>query len=152
MQAEIDVINASWDSSGTSSGLADTLGLMVYEGTQALNYVEHYAAGSSQWQGFPITASAPTSAILLGCKGAASSDTITALARATLDQDLGGIMVWYASIKNGFDYTTFWDASPHADSVAGYLAARKMLEGGLAVPRMAQARAAFDWSDYIRAQ
>ena len=50
VQAEIDVINASWDSEGTSSDLADSVGLMVYEGTQALNYVKNYANGSGQWQ------------------------------------------------------------------------------------------------------
>merc|ERR1719225_1988001 len=59
VQAEIDVINASWDSEGSSSNLADSVGLMVYEGTQALNYVKNYANGSGQWQGFPVTASAP---------------------------------------------------------------------------------------------
>ena len=36
MQAEIDVINASWNVGGTSNGLADSVGLMVYEGTQVL--------------------------------------------------------------------------------------------------------------------
>ena len=50
VQAEIDVINASWDSEGSSSNLADSVGLMVYEGTQALNYVKNYANGSGQWQ------------------------------------------------------------------------------------------------------
>ena len=34
MQAEIDVINKSWNVGGTSNGLADSVGLMVYEGTQ----------------------------------------------------------------------------------------------------------------------
>ena len=28
------MINASWDTEGNSQGLADSLGLMVYEGTQ----------------------------------------------------------------------------------------------------------------------
>merc|ERR1712079_993051 len=69
VQAEIDVINASWDSNGKSSNLADSIGLMVYEGTQALNYVKNYANGAGQWSGFPITASAPTNVILLGAKG-----------------------------------------------------------------------------------
>ena len=54
VQAESDVINASWNEGGTSNGLADTIGLMVYEGDQALLYVKNYAAGSSQWEGFPI--------------------------------------------------------------------------------------------------
>ena len=36
VQAEIDVINASWNPGGTSNGLADTIGLMVYEGDQVI--------------------------------------------------------------------------------------------------------------------
>ena len=36
IQAEIDVINASWDVGGASNGLADSIGLMVYEGTQVI--------------------------------------------------------------------------------------------------------------------
>merc|ERR1719336_2515669 len=58
VQAEIDVINASWNPGGSSNGLADTIGLMVYEGDQSLLYVKNYAAGSSQWQGFPISVDA----------------------------------------------------------------------------------------------
>ena len=34
VQAESDVINASWDTEGNHQGLADSIGLMVYEGTQ----------------------------------------------------------------------------------------------------------------------
>ena len=45
MQAEIDVINASWNVGATSNGLADSVGLMVYEGTQVL--VELVDEGSS---------------------------------------------------------------------------------------------------------
>ena len=36
IQAEIDVINASWEVGGESNGLADSIGLMVYEGTQVI--------------------------------------------------------------------------------------------------------------------
>ena len=36
VQAEIYVINASWNVGGTSNGLADSVGIMVYEGTEAL--------------------------------------------------------------------------------------------------------------------
>jgi len=150
VQAEIDVINASWDSDGSSSNVVDSVGLMVYEGTQALNYVKNYANGSGQWQGFPVTASAPTNTILLGAKGASSSSSITSLAKAAVEQDLLGIMVWYASVRNGFDYTPIWDASTHEDSISGYLNARSILDAGSSnvVPRSGL----FDWSDYIRPQ
>ena len=46
VQAEIDVINASWNPGGSSNGLADTIGLMVYEGDQSLLYIKNYATGT----------------------------------------------------------------------------------------------------------
>ena len=48
IHAEIDVINASWDTKGNSKNLTDTIGLMVYEGTNSLNYVKNYVAGTKQ--------------------------------------------------------------------------------------------------------
>merc|ERR1719219_3350519 len=63
VQAEIDVINASWDSDGNSAGLADSIGLMVYQGTTALNYVKNYD-NSKRWQGHPVSAAVPSRAIL----------------------------------------------------------------------------------------
>ena len=57
VKAEIDVINASWNVGGSSNGLAESIGIMVYEGTQSLQYVKNFAQGSSQWEGFPITVS-----------------------------------------------------------------------------------------------
>ena len=57
VKAEIDVINASWNVGGSSNGLAESVGIMVYEGTQSLQYVKNFAQGSSQWEGFPITVS-----------------------------------------------------------------------------------------------
>ena len=126
VQAEIDVINESWDDQGNNKGIADSIGLMVYEGTQSLNYVKNYAHGSDQWEGFPIKVNAPNSAILLGAKGASSSASIKALAQASIDDDIRGIMVWYASVKNGFHYAVSWDASIVEDSIAGYKEAMNM--------------------------
>jgi len=123
VRAESEVINASWDEKGEHQGLADSIGLMVYEGTQALNYVKNYAKGSEQWEGFPIKVNAPSSTILLGAKGSASSSAIMKLANAAVDDDLLGIMVWYASVKNGFDYAPNWDASTKPDSIQGYQSA-----------------------------
>ncbi len=37
-------------------------------------------------------------------------------------------MVWYASVKNGFDYAPFWDASTKEDSINGYKAAYKLFK------------------------
>merc|ERR1711892_629016 len=123
VQAEIDVINDSWDAEGNSNNLADSIGLMVYEGTQALQYVKNYANGAGQWPGFPVKVRAPSNTILLGAKGASRSSDIVKLANAAVSQDLLGIMVWYASVKNGFDYSPVWDASTNEDSKAGYKSA-----------------------------
>jgi len=123
VQAEIDVINASWDDKGNSKNVADSIGLMVYEGTQALQYVKNYAEGADQWggYGFPITCRAPKNTILLGAKGSSSSSAIATLASAAVKEDYLGIMVWYASVKNGFDYAPGWDASTSNDAISGYV-------------------------------
>ena len=131
VQAETDVINASWDPEGTSANLANSLGLMVYEGTQALNYVKNYANGAGQWSGFPITASAPKNVILLGAKGQSSFKDIQTMATQSVEQDLLGIMVWYASIKNGFHYSVTWDASTNEDSIRGYKEAMKIFKDAM---------------------
>ena len=38
VQAEIDVVNGGWTVNGENRGLLESVGLMVYEGTQSLNY------------------------------------------------------------------------------------------------------------------
>ena len=126
VKAESDVVNESWDAESHSHGLADSIGLMVYEGTQALNYVKNYANGADQWQGFPIKVRVPKSAILLGCKGSASQGTIMTLANAAVEDGILGVMVWYASVKNGFNYQSYWDASTKPDSIAGYQLAMEL--------------------------
>jgi len=123
VQAEIDVINESWNVGGTSNGLADSVGLMVYEGTQALQYVKNYAEGSSQWEGFPIEVDVTKSQILLGSKGSAGSGTINTLAQETVNQGLLGIMVWFCSVRDGLVYGNGWDCSDSIDSQDGYVQA-----------------------------
>jgi len=123
VQAEIDVINASWNVGGTSNGLADSVGLMVYEGTQALQYVKNYAEGSSQWEGFPIKVDVPKNQILLGSKGSSGSGTISTLAQETVSQGLLGIMVWFCSVRDGLVYGSGWDCSDSTDSQDGYVQA-----------------------------
>jgi len=76
----------------------DSIGIMVYEGTGSLQYVKDYVNGSKQWSGFPIHVDVPPQKVMLGAGGQSSAGTIEALAQAAHDQDLGGIMVWYASV------------------------------------------------------
>jgi len=137
VKAEIDVINASWDADGNtpSPRLADAIGLMVYEGTQSLNYVKNYNDGPGRWQGFPMTCSAPKNTILLGAKGQSSSSNIIKLANEAVSQDLLGIMVWYASVKNGFDYSPVWDASTKDDSISGYKQAMTIFDNAMAATK-----------------
>ena len=137
VQAEMDVINASWDSDGNKKNIADSIGLMVYEGTNSLNYIKNYDS-SKRWQGHPISAAVPNNAILLGAKGVTSSSAIQELARRCLADDLLGIMVWYASVENGFQYkhSDQWDATTKPDSISGYKAAMQMFRQGGAVPRI----------------
>ena len=87
------MINASWNVGQTSNNLASSVGLMVYQGTQALTYVENYAHGSNQWEGFPIRVDVPYDSILLGCKGSSAANDIGILASEVISQDLLGIMV-----------------------------------------------------------
>ena len=131
--AESDVINASWDTNGTSNNLANSIGLMVYEGTQSLNYVMNYANGTAHSGGFPspITVNAPKNVILLGARGQSTYEDIQTMADESLKQDLLGIMVFYASVKNGFDYHA-WDASDNDESIRGYKEAMKNFKEAMA--------------------
>ena len=104
VQAEIDVVNGGWAEVGLYAGLIETVGLMVYEGTQSLNYVKNYDDATSQWEGFPIIVDVTISDIMLGCKGSARSGDIMTLVGETMSQDLRGVMVWYYSVQ-------WWGAS-----------------------------------------
>jgi len=126
IQAEIDVINGSWKKGGAATGLADSIGLMVYEGTQALQYVKNFAAGSSQWDGFPIKVDVPKPQILVGSKGSSSASTINQLAQACVKDDLLGIMVWYCSVVNGLKYQVSWDCTGVTGSEQGFVAAMEL--------------------------
>jgi len=99
--AESYVVNHSWDVNGRSLSMADAVGIMVYQGTDALMYVKNYAEGSKQWQGFPITVDVTTTGILCGMGGGASGGEVDTMAAAIKSQNLGGIMVWYASVLDG---------------------------------------------------
>jgi len=108
--AETYVVNHSWDTNGNSVGLTDAVGIMVYEGSQSLMYVKNYAEGTKQWQGFPITVDVTTTDVMCGMGGGASSGDIGTVTGAVKSQNLGGIMVWYASVwdmrtgKTAFQY------------------------------------------------
>jgi len=76
----------------------DSIGLMVYQGTGALQYLRNYINGSSVYGA--ITVDVPPQKIQLGAGGQAAAGTIETLAQAAYDTDLNGIMVWYASVND----------------------------------------------------
>eukprot|EP01123_Difflugia_compressa_P004511 TRINITY_DN15946_c0_g1_i1.p1 TRINITY_DN15946_c0_g1~~TRINITY_DN15946_c0_g1_i1.p1 ORF type:complete len:271 (+),score=46.33 TRINITY_DN15946_c0_g1_i1:27-839(+) len=122
--AQIYVVNHSWDKNSTALGLADTVGIMVYQGSQSLMYVKNYAQGAQQWQGFPITVDVTREAIWCGAGGQPSAGDLQTLASTVKQQNLGGIMVWYASVidtrtgKIAFQYAAgSGDATPAASSM-----------------------------------
>jgi hypothetical protein len=71
--------------------------------------------------GFPIKVRTPKDTILLGAKGASSPATFEELSNAVLREDYRGIMVWYASVKNGLQYGASWDASEDKAAQEAYI-------------------------------
>jgi len=99
--AENTMVNQGFTKNGESTGLINSIGIMVYNGVGSLQYVKDYANGTAQWDGFPITVNVPTQAIIAGINGNAGSSTIMQLAKDIVAQDLGGIMVWLSSVWDG---------------------------------------------------
>merc|ERR1719361_1375703 len=132
IHAEIDVINASWDENGNNKNLADSIGLMVYEGTNSLNYVKNYVDGTGRWEGFKIKVNAPSNTILLGAKGSTSAGTINKLVDESVKNDYLGVMVWYASVKDGLQYGGgSWDASTAPSTQQAYVNGMKRFQNEL---------------------
>lgn len=117
ISAANELVNFAFGPNGEDRGLVDSVGIMVYEGIQALNYVGNYAKipGSSRWEGFPITADVPKNKIILGLKGTSDDNTIRSMAESVAAQGYGGVMVWYGSLldqqKQALQYARDWDAS-----------------------------------------
>jgi hypothetical protein len=49
--AENYVINQSWDANGNNKNLADSIGLMTYEGATSLDYAKYYVSGPEYGRG-----------------------------------------------------------------------------------------------------
>ncbi len=83
-------------------GTIAKVGIMIYSGTGAENYLDNYengcaAAHCSQWY-CPLAACVPARDMVLGAGGSATAATISTLASDVNAKGLGGIMVWYASL------------------------------------------------------
>ena len=129
--AENDVVNESWDKEGNPTGMAQSIGIMAYSGTSSLNYVGNYANVKKPWENYPISVPVPMESILVGCKGKSTSTTITKLAHESVSRGLFGVMVWYSSVVNGFQYATAYDANTSQDAIDGYIQARKILDAAM---------------------
>merc|ERR1712002_1008778 len=120
---DLDIEEGGGDS---SNGLADSIGIMVYDGAQSLDYVENYAVGD-QWG--PIKCDVPKPQIMVGAMGSASAASVDKLAKESVKQDLLGVMVWYCSVKNGPVYEFDWDCTNYQESMDAYVAAMKYFNG-----------------------
>eukprot|EP00756_Hemistasia_phaeocysticola_P065633 Hpha_TRINITY_DN8687_c0_g1::TRINITY_DN8687_c0_g1_i1::g.168872::m.168872/K01183/E3.2.1.14; chitinase len=98
VKAENYMVNTGWDNTSKSLNTIDSVGIMVYQGLQSLNYVKNYDNATHQWQGFPIHVDVPSTKVLAGLSGSASDGDIMSMAKAVKAQDLGGFMVWFASV------------------------------------------------------
>jgi len=128
------MVNMCWADGATS--VVDAIGIMVYQGTESLKYVDNYVHGSSHEQGFPIHVDVPSKQVMLGAGGQSGAGTITALAKAAKDQDLSGIMVWYSSVidsatgKAGNQYGDGDSSTQSAETKAAWEQACEIMLGG----------------------
>eukprot|EP01083_Nonionella_stella_P231534 817544_1 len=110
VDAENDVVNAGFTADGKSNGSINSVGIMLYNNLQSLQYVKDYGNGTSQGNGFPITVNVPYAQILPGIQGPASDSVIQQMAQNVVQEQLGGFMVWCASVydktrnKPAFNY------------------------------------------------
>lgn len=136
IEAQNEIINEGFTKNGNSNDLVDSVGLMVYNGMQSLQYVKDYGNATSEWQGFPITVNVPYNRILLGIQGTAASDIIGQMAHTVKKDGLGGMMVWYGSVMDStrggniaFQYGSD-DASANEKNTGGAWARAKATMNG----------------------
>jgi len=133
IDAEIDIVNAAWTTNGQSNGILDSIGIMVYQDLESLQYVKDYANATSEWQGFPITVDVPTQSILTGIQGTATS-AIMEMANDVISENLGGMMVWFGSVydethgKNAFSYGSDDATSMQSQTGQDWIDALQLME------------------------
>ena len=77
---------------------------MVYSQLESLKFVDTYVHGCSptkcsMWY-CPLKACVPSTDVLIGVQGVANGSLIAQAADEVIRRDLGGMMVWYASLLN----------------------------------------------------
>jgi hypothetical protein len=89
---------------GAMLGSVSRVGIMVYSQLASLNFVDTYVHGCSptkcsMWY-CPLKACVPSTDVLIGVQGVANGTVIAQAADEVIRRDLGGMMVWYASLLN----------------------------------------------------
>ena len=67
----------------------------------------------------------PADAILVGAKGLSKPGDLQELSNAVVANNYRGIMVWYASVKNGLKYAVSYDASKDKAAQEAYIKIRE---------------------------
>ena len=98
--AENTMVNNGFTKNGQTNNLIDSIGIMEYSGLTSLQYVEDYGNATNEWDGFPITVNVPYDRILAGIEGSASSSTIQQMAQDVNQEEIGGFIVWFGSVKD----------------------------------------------------
>jgi len=133
--AENTMVNEGFTKNGDTNSLIDSVGLMVYNGVESLQYVKDYGNGTSEWDGFPITVDVPYGRILPGIEGSASSTVIAQMASSVKSEGLGGFMVWFASVmdktrgRNAFAYGSMDATKTMTANGAAWAAAIQTMNG-----------------------
>ena len=109
--AQINLINDGFNKNGSYYGEIDSIGIELYDNLESLDYVKDYENATSEWIGFPILYNVPPKNILVGLQGIAESQSIIQMAENVVQKQLGGIMVWYASV---------WDATRQQNGLTYY--------------------------------
>jgi len=97
------MIEAAYNTSLASKALASIakVGIMVYSGTGSEEWTQYYTDGCTQHCSAyfcPLAACVPMADMVLGASGAESSGTINTLGNDVKTKQMGGVMVWYASV------------------------------------------------------
>ena len=100
VKAESSMVNSAFNRNVTASDrpALDAVGIMVYSGTNSLQYLKNYVNGSQQWEGFPIHVDVPASKVVCGMGGNAAPADLNKFVANALSGHSKGVMVWYGSV------------------------------------------------------
>jgi hypothetical protein len=98
VKAETFMINSAFNYNISTRPIINAIGIMVYSETNSLQYLKNYVNGSSQWDGFPIHVNVPQTKVICGIGGAATRKELNIFVNEIKNNNIRGVMVWYASV------------------------------------------------------